>query len=50
MLHTIDINTTDINKQPHITQYWITGTLSPCIKNKTIKIITNDNIKKNPQK
>jgi hypothetical protein len=61
MLHTIDINpnntiptininsNNNINKQPHLLQYWITGNLSPCVKDKNIKINTSD-IKKNPKK
>ena len=42
MLHTIDINNTNINTQPAIVQYWITGKISPCIKEKNIKIIINE--------
>jgi hypothetical protein len=54
MLHTIDIsinnNINNINKKPHLLEYWITGKLSPCIKDKNIKTTTNDNRKKNPKK
>lgn len=46
MLHTIDINNTNINNQPAIVQYWVTGKLSSSIKEKNIKIIINDNTKK----
>ena len=42
MLHTLDINNTNINNQPVILQYWVTGKLSPCIKDKNIKIIISE--------
>ena len=51
MLHTLDIsNNFKINQEPSIVKYWIEGKLSPCIKEKNIKIIINDNTKKNIDK
>ena len=46
MLHALDI-TANIKtiQEPHIVKYWIEGKLSPCIKEKNIKIIINDNTK-----
>ncbi len=38
MLHTLDINNININNQPTILQYWVTGKLSSSIKEKNIKI------------
>ena len=35
-----------INQEPSIVKYWIEGKISPCIKEKNIKIIINDNKKK----
>ena len=46
MLHTLDINNVNINNQPAIVQYWVTGKISPCIKEKNIKIIINEEKKK----
>ena len=37
-------------QEPSIVKYWIEGKLSPCIKEKNIKIIINDNKKKNKDK
>ena len=51
MLHTLDIaSSIKINQEPHIVKYWITGEISPSIKEKNIKIIINDNVKKNDKK
>ena len=50
MLHALDISSNcKITQEPHIVKYWIEGKLSPCIKEKNIKIIINDN-KKNKEK
>lgn len=51
MLNFLDISTNiKTTQEPHILKYWIEGKLSPCIKEKNIKIIINDNIKKNKDK
>jgi hypothetical protein len=51
MLHTLDIaSSIKINQEPHIVKYWITGEISPSIKERNIKIIINDNIKKKDSK
>ena len=51
MLHTLDISkNVNINQGPHIVKYWIEGKLSPCIKEKNIKIIINDNTKSKEKK
>jgi hypothetical protein len=48
MLNVLDIaSNIKINQEPAIVKYWIEGKLSPSIKEKNIKIIINDNIKKN---
>ena len=51
MLHALDI-TANIRttQEPHIIKYWIEGKLSPCIKEKNIKIIINDDTKRNKDK
>ena len=47
MLHALDISSNfTINHEPHIVKYWIECKLSPSIKEKNIKIIISDNIKK----
>ena len=47
MLHALDISSNfKIAQEPHIVKYWIEGKLSPSIKEKNIKIIISDNIKK----
>ena len=51
MLHALDISSNfKITQEPHIVKYWIEGKLSPSIKEKNIKIIISDNIKKNIDK
>ena len=51
MLHALDISkNVNINQGPHIVKYWIEGKLSPCIKEKNIKIIINDNVKSKDKK
>jgi len=48
MLNFLDISTNiKINQEPAIVKYWIEGKLSPCIKEKNIKIIINEDKKKN---
>ena len=43
MLLSIDIgNTIKTTNQPKILNYWITGEVSPCIKESIVKIITHD--------
>ena len=54
MLHSLDISSNtylsnNTQNAPLIVKYWITDKLSPVIKEKNIKIIINDNIKKNPK-
>ena len=47
MLHALDITANiKINQEPSIVKYWIEGKISPSIKEKNIKIIINDNTKK----
>ena len=36
-----------VPQEPAILKYWIEGKLSPCIKEKNIKIIINEDKKKN---
>ena len=51
MLHALDISKNiNINQNPHIVKYWIEGKLSPCIKEKNIKIIINDTTKSKEKK
>ena len=51
MLHALDITANiKTTQEPHIIKYWIEGKLSPCIKEKNIKIIINDYTKKNRDK
>ena len=51
MLHALDITANiKTTQEPHIIKYWIEGELSPCIKEKNIKIIINDDTKKNKDK
>jgi hypothetical protein len=38
-----------VTQEPAILKYWIEGKLSPCIKEKNIKIIINDDKKKKKQ-
>ena len=50
MLNFLDITANiRMTQEPSIVKYWIEGKLSPCIKEKNIKIIINDN-KKNKDK
>ena len=48
MLHGLDIkfNNATINNEPAILKYWIEGKISPSIKEKNIKIIINEDRKK----
>ena len=47
MLHSLDIsNNVKIHQEPSIIKYWIEGKISPCIKEKNIKIIINNTKKK----
>jgi hypothetical protein len=47
MLHALDISANvKITQEPYIVKYWIEGKISPCIKEKNIKIIINNNKKK----
>jgi hypothetical protein len=51
MLNFLDISPNiKTTQEPHILKYWIEGKLSPCIKEKNIKIIINDDTKKNKDK
>jgi len=52
MLHTLDIklNNTSILNEPSIVKYWIEGKISPAIKEKNIKIIINEDKKKDKDK
>jgi len=51
MLNFLEIsNNIKTTQEPHILKYWIEGKLSPCIKEKNIKIIINDDKKKNKDK
>jgi hypothetical protein len=51
MLNFLDVSANiKTTQEPAILKYWIEGKLSPCIKEKNIKIIINDNSKKNKDK
>ena len=51
MLHALDFSANiKINQEPSIVKYWIEGKISPSIKEKNIKIIINDNTKKEIKK
>ena len=48
MLNFLDVSANiKVTQEPSIVKYWIEGKLSPCIKEKNIKIIINDDKKKN---
>ena len=48
MLHALDISANvKIHQEPSIVKYWIEGKISPSLKEKNIKIIINDDKKKN---
>jgi len=47
MLHSLVFSANvKIHQEPSIVKYWIEGKISPCIKEKNIKIIINDTKKK----
>ncbi len=51
MLNFLDITANiKTTQEPHILKYWIEGKLSPCIKEKNIKIIINNDTKKSKEK
>ena len=51
MLNFLDISANiKTTQEPHIVKYWIEGKLSPCIKEKNIKIIINDTTKSKEKK
>jgi hypothetical protein len=51
MLNFLDVSANiKTAQEPHILKYWIEGKLSPCIKEKNIKIIINEDKKKNKDK
>lgn len=51
MLNFLDVSANiKTTQEPHILKYWIEGKLSPCIKEKNIKIIINEDKKKNKDK
>jgi hypothetical protein len=43
-------NNVKMHNEPSILKYWIEGKLSPCIKEKNIKIIINEDKKKSKDK
>ena len=48
MLNFLDITANiKITQEPSIVKYWIEGKISPSLKEKNIKIIINDDKKKN---
>ena len=51
MLNFLDIShNIKITQEPSIVKYWIEGKISPSLKEKNIKIIINDDRKKNKDK